>query len=82
MDKNYAQIIRNILNENVMLKKNAEEILVDDDLYSVGLDSINSVNFALAIENHFGIMIKDEHITGENFSSIQKVIDLLQKEYL
>ena len=74
------ETIKTILYETVYPIKEGE-IGLTTNLYNQGLDSINSVNFALAIEEHYGITFLDEHVLGENFSSIASIIELLSTEY-
>lgn len=73
--------IKAILIDNIPLIQ-VDDLNEETDLYEIGLDSINSVNFALAIEERYGIMFKDEHILGQNFTTIGRIIQLLKDEYI
>ncbi|MGE5631449.1 MAG: phosphopantetheine-binding protein [Caulobacteraceae bacterium] len=75
------QTIRDILLKTIpnIQTENLDE---NTDLYEVGLDSINSVNFAMAIEEQYNITFKDEHILGQNFATIGRIKQLLKGEYI
>jgi len=75
------EVIKEILLNTIYPIKNTE-ILPDTELFKIGLDSINSINFALAIEKHYGITFDDEHMLGENFATIASIIDLLDKYHV
>lgn len=80
--EDYISDIKEILKNTVMLDKDIETIDVNENLYNLGLDSINCVNFALEVERHFQVVINDEDIIEDNFFSISNLIKLLKDKYL
>jgi acyl carrier protein len=48
-------------------------ILVDEDLRSLGLDSMKSVTLIIDLEECFDIVFEDDELLFENFSTIQKI---------
>jgi len=52
----------------------------DEDLFENGvLDSYGVVDFLTFLEEELGAKINIEDITMENFSTIQKIVNLIQK---
>ncbi|KAF0815846.1 MULTISPECIES: phosphopantetheine-binding protein [Cytobacillus] len=68
--ENLYSAIKEILNETLGSDK---EIGIEEDLISVGLDSLNTVSLILDLEEHFDIGFDDNELLTENFSSIEKI---------
>jgi acyl carrier protein len=51
--------------------------LVDDDLRSAGLSSLDMVNLVLAVESEFDVSIPDADITPARFRSIATIAALV-----
>ncbi|MDR3096593.1 MAG: acyl carrier protein [Paraburkholderia sp.] len=49
----------------------------DDDLYEVGLTSLNTIQLMLAIEKHFNVEIPDELLNRQLFRSINSLADTI-----
>ncbi|WP_196159537.1 acyl carrier protein [Reinekea sp. G2M2-21] len=62
--------IRNIVAENVKLAKNIAEISNNDDLYSLGLTSLTTVNLMLSLEDEFDVEFDDAMLSRHTFESI------------
>ncbi|KAA0782851.1 phosphopantetheine-binding protein [Bacillus cereus] len=56
------------------------EILFDEDLSMVGLDSLNSVNLILSLEETFNIQFEDEELLFENFTTVSKIVDMIDEK--
>lgn len=52
---------------------------LDEELISLGFDSLKTIHFLVSIEESFNIEFLDEDLLVENFSTIQKIIDTLSK---
>lgn len=80
-----------IHNETNELKQKCREIVssileldddmnlsLNDDLSSLGLDSMKSVELVIELEEVFNIIFEDEELITDNFSSIKKIVDRIQ----
>ncbi len=54
------------------------ELPMDADLGKLGLDSLQSIDLLMALEQEFGITIPDEKITVESFSTPAHVLELVK----
>jgi acyl carrier protein len=76
--------ISEILNDyitNEFLEDKLETVSYDDDLLSTGiLDSIGMIRFISFIEKEFNIQVSSEDMTFDNFMSIEKITDYIQKK--
>lgn len=52
----------------------------DDIIKSQILDSFGFVDLIVRLEKNFGISIQDNEITGDNFNTIEKITDFVQKK--
>ena len=55
----------------------AQSIAVDARLSELGMSSIKMVNLMLAVEGEFDLSIPQNHITPENFRSVESIEALL-----
>jgi acyl carrier protein len=51
----------------------------DGNLIELGIDSLNFIRLIVELEDDLNIVIQDEDIKLDNFTSINDIIDLLQK---
>lgn len=49
------------------------ELLLDTDLFELGMSSYNAVQIMIALEERFSIQFPDELLKREHFSSIRKL---------
>lgn len=58
-----------------------KEKLADDTnlITELGIDSIKMVEFIVKIETTFGVNIPDDMMLGENFSTINKTIEIVRE---
>ncbi|KDE74246.1 hypothetical protein FUSO7_03910 [Fusobacterium necrophorum BFTR-2] len=72
--------IKKILHENTFVDMQVlSELDNDDDLTTLGLDSINVVYVIGDIEETFGIIFTPEDLLLDNFSTYNKIISLIEK---
>lgn len=66
--------------KELVLTKIRELGKLDPDGTSLQLDSISIIDFVLALEDSSGIEIGNEHLTVENFRSVDDVVRLLERQ--
>lgn len=54
------------------------ELPLDAELGRLGLDSLQSIDLLMALEQEFGVTIPDEKITVESFSTPAHVLELVK----
>ncbi len=54
-------------------------MLVDTSMNSLGLDSIAIIHFVISLEEQFGIELEDEDLLSENYESIERIVQMLDK---
>ncbi len=71
-----AKVI-NLVVETLTVVK--DRVSLDTDLREdLGVDSLDLVDLVLAVEQEFGIEVRDEDI-GENIRTVRDIVDLLEK---
>ena len=73
-----AQRLKSVLVERLSLQLEPEEIANDSPLFGsgLGLDSVDALEIAIAIETEFGVPITDEDLHA--FRSINTVLDFIE----
>lgn len=66
--------LKNILDVNI------ENIPSEQDLFTIGLDSIKTVMFIVELEGAFDILIEDHELLYENFATIHLIDDLVKRK--
>ncbi|MEE6146315.1 phosphopantetheine-binding protein [Bacillus cereus] len=75
IDEKLLEVIKKHLNEI-----GANDITdFDKDLKDMGLDSLGSINLLLDIEEAYDIVIPDEYLTDETFSTANTLWELIKK---
>ena len=74
--------IRNVINEKIgdELFKNINEVENDENLFNIGLDSLNIVKLIIAIENEFDIIFDDEEIATTNWKNINSIERMIKNK--
>lgn len=54
-------------------------ISVDEDLKSVGINSLNFIKLIIAIENEFDIEFEDEYLDYNQYSSLKQLAEYVDK---
>lgn len=70
--------IRNKLAE-VLKIENPEEISLEKDLKEYGMDSLNAIELAVALEMEFGIEFAEDDLLVDNLCTVQKLILVVRK---
>ncbi|MCW6109103.1 acyl carrier protein [Clostridium sporogenes] len=72
--------LRKIISENIFVEmENLEKLSSNDKLTNIGLDSINLIYIIGEIEEQFGFNFIDEELFLENFETLEKISDLINK---
>lgn len=79
MDRKTA--LTEYIKDEIMRNRNAR-LDPDQDLLNSGiLDSLSILQLRGFIEEKFGIQVPDEDVVFENFSSINSLVDYLERHY-
>lgn len=73
------QKVRQVLEQNGSLHISVDKVSVKDILKDYGLNSIRYMSIIIDLENAFQIKFDVSDITTENFISIEKIIEIIQK---
>ncbi len=57
-----------------------QELSEDDDLFNLGLDSINAMTLVFNLQQAFGIQFDTNDISFENFCTISDIAELVQRK--
>lgn len=69
------------IQENCLTGEYPEEFDRDDNLIDSGvLDSLSTLNLASYLEEEYGIKIKSEDITLENFSTVDQLAAMIEQK--
>jgi acyl carrier protein len=72
--------LRRLIVEDLYVEIPPEQIGLDDGLRTVvGLDSIGFAELRVRCEARFGVQIDDEDYTPENFGSIRRLADVIDR---
>ena len=69
------ETISNYIHTNIDFTK----IGAQDNLFDLGLDSLQGIKLLVVIEEQFEIEFHDDEYNLENFKSIESIVNLLQK---
>ncbi|MES2595421.1 MAG: phosphopantetheine-binding protein [Verrucomicrobiota bacterium] len=67
-----------LLRPSLRLLPHDAELPMDADLGKLGLDSLQSIDLLMALEQEFGVTIPDEKITVDSFSTPAHVLELVK----
>lgn len=83
LNMNIYKKIKNAISNSIAeeLFKDINELSPDDNLYLLGLDSLNSIRLIIGLEEEFDIILRDEDISTENLKSIDS-LEIMVKKYL
>ncbi len=52
----------------------------DQNLSTIGMDSLNSIDIVLSIEEEFGINFTDEDLLLQNLNTVSKLIQIVERK--
>jgi acyl carrier protein len=80
-DHKLVERLKTIL-ENLNVSRGSGPIQIDGDLFNQGaLDSLGLIQYILALEQEFGIRIKNQDVTYENFKTFAVMARFLRSKY-
>lgn len=71
--------VKSIVSEIIGIS-GVDEIGSDDDLLTLGLNSISFIKIVVTIENSFNITFDDEDLLFHNFNTLNKLTSYIQKK--
>jgi acyl carrier protein len=72
-------VIKSILINELFIELPADRLGLDDKLRSdLGVDSLGFVELRVQCEDRFGVQIRDEEFSPENFTSVRTVATLVR----
>lgn len=77
-DKQIMKIMESSLGEELL--EQADSIKREEDLFLLGLDSMNVIRLIIGIEDEFGIEFLDHEIAKEHWRSIQAIDNIIQRK--
>ena len=78
---NYLETIKNVL-ENKLgdeLFVSVDKIGKNDNLFNLGLDSLNVIKLIIGIEEELNIKFQDKDIDSKNWKSIENINKLIEE---
>jgi acyl carrier protein len=75
----HTQKIRDIVAQTVKLSKDINDVSNEDDLYSVGLTSLTTVNLMLALEDEFDVEFDDSMLSRQTFESLSALSEAIEE---
>lgn len=67
-----------LLRQHLVYVSDTESIEIDDDLASLGLDSMAAIDLLLDLESEFGLRIPDDYLVPETFATPRKLWNTIQ----
>lgn len=75
IERKISEIVREMLkvHSNVSLT-------ADQNLFDIGLDSLNAIQLIVRLEEEFDIIIDDDELIFDNFDSIEKIVEIMKNK--
>ncbi len=78
---NMNEKVRELIKSTLLLEsEEVAKIGNEDDLELIGLNSVIMLQFIVKMEQEFDIEIDEEEIIPENFGTVNKVVQYLEKK--
>ncbi len=58
----------------------SEELTDDQDIFSLGLDSINAMSLIFSLQDAFSIQFDPSDISFENFRTVGDIVQLIERK--
>ncbi|WP_182301959.1 phosphopantetheine-binding protein [Cohnella cholangitidis] len=55
-------------------------LTADQNLFDIGLDSLNAIQLIVRLEEEFDIIIDDDELIFDNFDSIEKIMEIMKNK--
>ncbi|MDI9216425.1 acyl carrier protein [Clostridium tertium] len=73
--------VREIIANCIETSKKIDDIRKEENLLSLGMDSLNCIKVIVSIESEFGFEFEDEDLNFENFHSVQSIVSYIERRY-
>ncbi len=74
-------IIKNFIKDNLIVFEDEIDFTDDDNIFEKGfVNSLFAMKLLTYIENKFGISIENEDLDLKNFSSVSRIVNLINKK--
>jgi acyl carrier protein len=81
MSEDIQKQLLNFLTRNFLVSE--DEIIIDESLIDQGIiDSFGLIEIATFMENTFSMAVTEEHMTRENFGSVVRIVNFIEKEMM
>lgn len=75
------EIVKNFIQQNLIIFEEDVEIQADDNIFALGfVNSLFAMQLLQFIEREFAITVDNEDLEIANFSTINKIISLIDKK--
>lgn len=71
--------VRDIIKTCIEPTKPIEEIGIDDNLFILGMDSLNCIKVIISIESEFDFEFDDDDLNFENFKNIRGITSYIER---
>ena len=72
--------MRAYIEENFLYRHPGIEVKDNDDLLTLGMDSLGIVKLVEEVQSRYGVTVEDVEITEENFGSIDAISDYVERK--
>ena len=69
--------VREMLKETLENGNEVDNLKADDDLTTLGVNSVTFIKLVIATELEFGIELEDEDLDFQNFSTINSIVNYI-----
>ena len=75
--------IRNVVAENIVNilegKQDLSNVLMEENLFNLGMDSLDYMNLIVKLEMNFGFEFEDDILDMEEYHSVNRIAAYIQK---
>lgn len=80
MQNNIEEKLREIINKHVETNIDVLTMPIDENLFSVGMDSVSAIKIIVEIEDEFNFEIEDDELSMNNLTTIEKIVAFIESK--
>lgn len=80
MQNNIEEKLRKIINKHVETNIDVLTMPIDENLFSVGMDSVSAIKIIVEIEDEFNFEIEDDELSMNNLTTIEKIVAFIESK--
>ncbi|MGB7605589.1 MAG: acyl carrier protein [Lutisporaceae bacterium] len=80
MQNNIEEKLREIINKHVETNVDVLTMPIDENLFSVGMDSVSAIKIIVEIEDEFNFEIEDDELSMNNLTTIEKIVAFIESK--